>query len=611
MNRRARDFAQAQPGAGMGCLLAVLLHLPATASAAPAPLLAESRLAGECGLRVVEVRKHIAAVDDREHMGRLDRLLVLLQRHGVLRDDADREATGARLCGGRDESAAERAACWVDALVWAQEALIDGARLGAARQPLPPHRKTLTAKEEAALLAKAEARRTRAVAQVVAALRPSDRSITEVVEGWLHTAGPGRWSAYQGLVTGLQRYRTLASQAPPHLDADFPVAARTAWHKRAQRKDWLRRLSPQHRAQLRQRLCFEGYCPPAAVSAEGLAPRLTPAGVKAGGSLDQKLTAALRAWQYDRGLRPAALVDARTLAALRVSMSERVEQIRLSLQRMRDTGVGQSDVFLVANIPAFRVDVWREGKLARSHKTQVGKGSRRVRRAGRLVRIPALRTPLMSTRLRYLVLNPEWNVPSSIRREYRHKVKKDPDWFEKNGFEQRVSSNGGESLVMKSGPQNLLGVVKFLFPNQHLVYLHDTPSQAAFNLPVRLRSHGCVRVQDAPELARDLLSADRGRRVTDRQWRKLMDGAVDKWISLRRPPAIHLVYWTADANDQGRVRFYPDPYDYDGHDQAIAQQVALARLDGPPESSRRMPAGPATPECPGGQVGPDGDCPTR
>ena len=610
MNHRPRRQHNAAAGAILTCLLGVALTAPTVVWAVNVSQLGESRLTGELALRVAAVRAQVSAVDCRDHDRRLEQLLDLLQRHGVLRDDEDRSATRSRLCGGL-ETQAVFAACWVDALVCAQDALIDGARLGAARQPLAPHRKHLNAKEKEALHSQAMRRRVRAIAQVVAALRPSDRSIAEHVSGWLDAAGPGRWSMYRGLVAGLQRYRDLASQTSPALAADFPIAAADAWRSSKAKRDWHRRLTPRHRRQLQQRLCHEGYCPPAVVLTDSAAPAPTKKALGAAAPLDEGLASSLRAWQHDRGLRPAALVDQATAAALRVPMASRVDQILLSLQRIRDTGVAPSESFLVANIPAFRVDVWRDGKLARSHKTQVGKGSRRVRRNGRLVRIAGMRTPLMSTKLRYLVLNPEWVVPSSIRREYRRKVRDDPNWFANNGFEQRTSSNGGESLVMKSGPKNLLGVVKFMFPNQHLVYLHDTSSQAAFRLPVRLKSHGCVRVQDAPELARDLLGYDRGRRVTDRQWSELMEGAVDKWISLRRPPDIHLVYWTADVSQQGKVRFYPDPYGYDDLDEATAQQVAMARFDGLPAAPGHIPAGPAEPDCPGGHLGPDGDCPTR
>ena len=215
--------------------------------------------------------------------------------------------------------------------------------------------------------------------------------------------------------------------------------------------------------------------------------------------------------------------------------------------------------------------MWRSGKRERRHRTQVGKGVRR--RRGKWV--PGLRTPLISARLQFLVLNPEWVVPSSIRREYRWKIKRDPDYLIKHGFEMR-----GSTMVMKSGPGNLLGRVKFLFTNPHLVYLHDTPSQWAFHRTRRTLSHGCVRVQHAEELARYLLTHERGRRYTTRRWDEYMKRVTNKWKYLRKPIAIHVVYWTAEVTRKGAVRFLPDVYGHDTADLKQWQAADTARLTG-------------------------------
>jgi len=583
----------------------VVSATPTSNTTVPISDVAPTRLMDGAAARAVAVRERLEGVyiDDMDRS--LESLMNLLVQHGVLRDGEQARATSERLCGGRIDAAA-KAGCLVDAVVWAQLALVDGAGLGARRQPLPPHRKRLTTKEKDRAQAARLLRRQRGIEQAVAALRPSDRTLVERAERWLSDAGPGQWLMYRQLVDGLARYRDMVGKMPA-LPKDLPVAGKRAWHRPSERRQFLRALTPEHRHLLRQRLCFEGYCAPALQVGPPAPPPKRRARKAPAIPMEPQLAARLRAWQHDRGLRPSALINAPTLAALSVPMARRVEQIRLSLQRIRDTGVGGDDDFLIANIPAFRLDIWRQGRLDRSHRTQVGKGSRRVRRNKRLVRIPGMRTPLMSTKLRYLVLNPEWVVPSSIRREFRYKVRANPNWYAENGFDVRISSNGGESLVMRSGEKNLLGVVKFVFPNQHLVYLHDTPSQRAFRHPVRLKSHGCVRVEDAPELARYLLGQDRGRRLSDRVWARKMDGAVNKWISLRKPLPIHLVYWTADVSSEHKIRFYPDPYGYDAPDRTIAMQVADERLAGLPRANAHMPAGPAADDCPGGAAA--GDCP--
>lgn len=588
-------------------------------TAVPAADLPPTRLAGEAAERAAAVLAQLPTVDISRVHDQLKAIFGELVRHGVLRDQTEVRGVHELLCPSGERSA-DRARCLLDVVVWAQESLIDGARLGAWRQPLPPHRKHFTAEERAERQSVQDADRARGVRQALALLAPGDRGAEGHLQRWLEEAGPGRFVQYPQLVEALARYRDLATQAVPPLPSDLPVAGKDAWRKHDARDDFLRQLTSAHRDALRRRLCFEGYCSPepqasmpaAAVAAAPQQPasrRPRPRSVAAA-PLDDALAARLRAWQHDRGLRPSALIDAETLAALRVPMRARVQQIRLALQRIRDTRVGGSDNFLVANIPAFRLDVYREGKLARSHLTQVGKGTKKVRRKGRWLWVPGHRTPLMSTKLRNLVLNPEWVVPSSIKREFRFKVARDPQWYAKNGFEVRIASNGGEALVMKSGPENLLGVVKFLFPNTHLVYLHDTPAKRYFKDPRRLKSHGCVRVQDAEGLARYLLAQDRGAPISDKKWEKMLEKYHNQWMGLSEPLDIHLAYWTADVSNEGKVRFYPDVYRFDEADRRIAQREVMERIDTRPDSVRRqMPAGPAQPACPVGARGGSGECP--
>ena len=282
-------------------------------------------------------------------------------------------------------------------------------------------------------------------------------------------------------------------------------------------------------------------------------------------------------WQRHRGLRDHGLLDRATVAALAVPMRRRVDTIRLALQRMRDASVGGDDHLFLVTIPAFRLDVWRDAKLVRSHRVQVGRG---IKRRGRRW-VPGSWTPQIGSQLKFLVLNPEWVVPSSIRREYRPKIKRDPDYLAKHGFEERTTARG-TTLVMRAGAGNLLGRVKFLFANDHLVYLHDTPSQWQFSRPRRTTSHGCVRVQHAEELARYLLKIDRPEGFTTRSWGKLMARVSNKWKPLRSVIRIELVYWTADVTATGQVRLYPDVYHFDEPDRRRWQAADAARLQGLP-----------------------------
>ena len=569
-------------------------------------------LHGEAAARAAAVKQQLATAGAsvRVPLEGVESLHRVLHRHGVLTSvDGDPGVPVVRCEPGLPPAA--RAACWIDALVWTQQLLVDGAGLGARSQALPPHRKRLSRKEKAEQQEDEQRRAQRAITQVTTAAVSSDPAAI-LAERWLHDAGPGRWATYTRLVEGLQRYRALAKTALPALPEGFPVATKWAHRRSKERRAWLRALTPAHREALRERLCAERYCAPTPAEPAELATAQTEVPNRKRAKrrsrkktpaipLDVALTQRLRAWQDHRGLRPSGLVDKPTLAQLRVPMGARVQQIRLALQRIRDTEIGASDSFLIANIPAFRLDVWRDHKLHVSHLTQVGKGTKRVRRRvrgrKRWMWVPGMRTPMISSKLRYMVVNPEWVVPSSIRREYRWKIRSDDNWLADNGFEMRKASNGGDYMVMKPGPQNLLGQVKFLFPNTHLVYLHDTPKQRGFKYPVRLRSHGCVRVARAFDLARDLLTHDQGKRWTEKKWLDFLEKSADKWVRLRTPLDLHIAYWTADVSPDGHVRFYRDFYKYDAGDLQRVVDVARALL--PEQGPKQLPAGPSRPSSPG------------
>ena len=544
-------------------------------------------------------------------------VLRFLRTHGILASDATPASEHVWRCPS--DANVTAASCWLDTLVWAHALLVDGVGLGARSQPLPPHRKRLTSKEKDTLKADRERRQLRAVEHVVNAL-DGQQETTAAMQAWLQASGPGQWSVYRGLVDGLATYRELASQPQPQLSADFPTAKKHAWRSRKQRRAWLAEVTAAQREQVRLRLCFEGYCATkpqlvAATASEaaplgGAVPTKAPTArtrkrrkMKVSATpLDADLRRELAAWQADRGLRPSGVTNKETLQQLRVPMSQRVQQLRLALQRIRDAEVGSSADFLIANVPSFRLDVWRNRALNRSHLTQVGKGRKRVRRKvrgkKRWLWVPGVRTPLIHSKLKALVINPEWVVPSSIRREYRFKIAGDENWLANNGFEMRPASNGGSFMVMKSGPTNLLGQVKFMFANTHLVYLHDTPNKRGFKYPVRTRSHGCVRVDQAFELARDLLAQDQEKRWSEKKWTKYLVEHSNKWVRLKSALDLHIAYWTADVSEQGRVRFYRDYYNFD---EADARRMAdFAKAHATPAGSKggQMPAGPSTPAVP-------------
>lgn len=524
----------------------------------------------------------------------------VLVRHGVLTGEAEAERIVLQVCGVPTTDA-ERGRCWLDLVVWAHDALVVGVDTGERAQTAPRHRKprAWAGWELARMRQATKARQDRALVDVPAALSAGSQPFARVVDDWLSQLGPGRFPPYQGLLQALDRYKRLAVQPVAVLGREFPTVAPYGYLYPAQVRRHLARLTPEHREKLRQRLCLEGYCAPAPVwvrpgGAQADAPPQPRAvtGPKQGPGSgrfdlpsekttirrtdealatvppehrpDPELLLQLRSFQADRGLRATGLVDRTTRAELDRPLAPRVEQIRLALQRMRDAAVGQEPAVLLVNLPAFRLDLWRSGHLERSHAVQIGLAFERVK--GR--RVEGRRTPLLTAQVSRVVIDPAWFVPGSILPEVYQEFERDPEYMARNRFQFRTDERTGKPmLVMNAGPENLLGQVKLDFPNPHLVFAHDTTSQWRFQLPVRLTSHGCIRVHRATELARALLSADQGVPWTAEKWQALRKKHDEKPIRLKTAVPIRTVYWTAEIGPAGQVRFLPDVYALDGQDR--------------------------------------------
>ena len=224
------------------------------------------------------------------------------------------------------------------------------------------------------------------------------------------------------------------------------------------------------------------------------------------------LVDAVRNFQARHGLGPDGIVGAATLAELNVPVAVRVEQIRANLERVRWVLYDPESEFLVVNIAGFRLYLLRRGDVVWRTRVQVGR--------------PYRQTPIFKAEMTYLVVNPTWTVPPGIlRNDIVPAVRRDPDYlasrnielFDQNdmlvdpatvdwsrrGFPYR--------FVQRPGEDNALGRIKFMFPNQHAVYLHDTPSRDLFDRDSRAFSSGCIRVENPFELAEQLLGSARAR----------------------------------------------------------------------------------------------------
>jgi len=283
---------------------------------------------------------------------------------------------------------------------------------------------------------------------------------------------------------------------------------------------------------------------------------------------DAALEEALKKFQRRHGLEADGGVGPETAAALAVSSEYRMRQVRANLERWRWITSDLGDRYILVNIADFSVHVIEGESEIISMPAVVGR--------------PYRRTPDFSGRMTYLEVNPYWNIPPRLAREdILPKVKGNPGYLEAQNIRVFRDWSAGapeinpesvdwsrmepESLTYKfqqmPGPLNALGQIKFVFPNKFDVYLHDTPAKELFKKAVRDFSSGCIRVERPLELA-DYLLKDNPEWDESRLREAIQSGAT-RIIPLRRPVNVHVLYWTAWMDGEGRIHFRQDIYGRD------------------------------------------------
>lgn len=276
---------------------------------------------------------------------------------------------------------------------------------------------------------------------------------------------------------------------------------------------------------------------------------------------DEALEAGVRRFQGRHGLKTDGLVGPKTRAALNVPAAYRAAQIRITLERWRP--VADAKRRLVVNIPGFRLTLYERGEPRFSMRVIVGRPDE------------PWKTPSFASSVRYLVLNPSWTVPEAIARdELLPQLLADPGYLSREGIQafqdgepivltrdvarEAVAEDGPLPFLLRQapGPRNALGRVKLVFPNRHLIYLHDTPRRHLFERRDRALSHGCVRLEWPLTLAAALLGPEWDRK---RLLNAVADGKTRK-IVLPAPVPIEFVYHTAWVGADGRVHFRDDVY---------------------------------------------------
>jgi murein L,D-transpeptidase YcbB/YkuD len=283
---------------------------------------------------------------------------------------------------------------------------------------------------------------------------------------------------------------------------------------------------------------------------------------------DDALEAGLKKFQARHGIEPTGVIGKKTRKALVVSPLMRKKEIVLNMKRWRELPTDLGSPYMMVNIPDFSFNMIKDGQSLLTMNAVVGKSKNQ--------------TPLLTSRVNNIVVNPYWSVPEKIaRKELLADIKKDPAYLTKNNFHVFVGWGGDEPvdastidwskvsehdfpyrLQQQPGDGNALGFIKFNFPNEHSVYMHDTSSRKFFSRPYRDLSHGCVRLQKPLELAEILLAGQKP--WTKEKIESTIAGGKNTYVQLNNTVPIYFAYWTAWKDSTGTLQFRTDLYDLEG-----------------------------------------------
>jgi murein L,D-transpeptidase YcbB/YkuD len=314
-----------------------------------------------------------------------------------------------------------------------------------------------------------------------------------------------------------------------------------------------------------------------------IAQRLSASGDYAGPSLDASGTAvystnlqeAVKRFQRRHGLTDDGIVSAPVIAEMNVPIDRRISQITLNLERWRWLPRDLGERHIIVNIPEYRLEVWEGNQVPLTMRVVVGKQD--------------TQTPIFSDVMTHIVFSPYWNVPDNIAQgETLPEILKDPGFLDRNNME--VLDADGKPIDPRSvdladpakyrfrqrpGAQNSLGLVKFMFPNQYNVYLHDTPMDSLFARASRSFSHGCVRLENPLALAEYVLRDQP--QWTRERIEEAMHGEQERTVKLRSAIPVYLGYWTARVSADGILQFRRDVYDIDRRQTSLLAE-RLSRL---------------------------------
>ena len=287
-------------------------------------------------------------------------------------------------------------------------------------------------------------------------------------------------------------------------------------------------------------------------------------------SFDADLQNALLLYQVNNGLTANGILDATTIASLNITVQDKIKKIKLNLERWKHLPNNLGEHYLFVNTADFSLIAVKNDTIALKMKTIVGRSYRQ--------------TPLFSAKLTHIVFNPAWHIPPNIlKKDILPQAKKDIKYLDNKRIRvfktdsiankkqipaseidwNQLNDNSLLQFIQDPGPENAMGVVKFVFPNRYYVYMHDTPSKELFDEPEPMYSSGCIRLSRAIDLARHLLVKEKG-------WNKekvnhILKSGKTYTVYIKEPIDVYIQYFTAWVDDNASLQFRKDIYHRDNY----------------------------------------------
>jgi murein L,D-transpeptidase YcbB/YkuD len=265
---------------------------------------------------------------------------------------------------------------------------------------------------------------------------------------------------------------------------------------------------------------------------------------------DEPLELAVKRFQERHGIKHDGVINSILIAEMNQPLSKRIEQIIVNMERCRWIPVALKNDYIVVNIPEYRLHIYQHDSLIFSMNVVVGTEMNK--------------TAIFNGMLNTIVFSPYWNIPSSIgKEEILPAIARNRNYLARNHMERN-----GKNFRQKPGPWNALGKVKFLFPNSHSIYLHDTPAKEVFEKDRRAFSHGCIRVSEPGRLAKYILRHQPD--WTEARIDSAMNAGKERYVQVIKPIPVFIAYLTAWVDDAGRLNFRNDIYK---RDERLAEMI--------------------------------------